>query len=275
MYAMYAGMNMIPQLATPIMELPPELHLKNFQTIGLVRCVAWTKPNFQKRRMKKGILLLLSFVFLISIYAQERDFLPTQPEGLKEAKSNFRGGVRLGFTASQITKDGFPFQGYNKFGAFTGAFVNIPVSKNGRWLIQPELNFIMKGCKHIPKFDENGNQMGDMYRLQLMYGEIPVLVKWRIIKGFELELGPVFGILFKNTDVEEANGELNVGAPPFFRFEFAAAIGLNYLFFNHFGVNLRYEASLLPVRKYNNLHWTYLLGGQHNQTFCFSVYYQF
>ena len=242
---------------------------------GLVRYVEWTKPIFQKRRMKKGILLILSLFFLFSLYAQERGFAPTQQEGLKEGKSNFNGGVRLGFTGSQITKDGFPFQGYNKFGAFAGAFVNFPVTKNGRWLIQPELNFIMKGCKHVPKTDEDGNVFGDQYVLQLMYGEIPILVKWKIVRGLELELGPAFGFLFKNTEVEKVNGYINVGAPPFFRFEFAGIIGIGYLFYNHLGINLRYENSLLPVRKISKIDWLYLLGGQHNQSFCFSVYYQF
>jgi hypothetical protein len=227
--------------------------------------------------MKKGILILFSFLFLASIYAQERNE-PPQPEGLKEGGRNFHAGIRAGFTGSQITKDGFPFQGYNKFGAFVGPFVNVPVSKNGRWLIQPELNFIMKGCKHTPKFDEDGNIVGpirDYYVLQLMYGEIPILAKWRIIKGLDLVFGPAFGILFKNTDVEQVNGYPNVGAPPFFRFEFAAVLGLEYLVFKHIGVSLRYENSLLPVRKIKKIDWIYLFGGQLNETFCFSLYYQF
>ena len=225
--------------------------------------------------MKKEILILLFFVCFIALYAQEGRFTPTQPASLKEGKSNFSGGVRIGFTGSQITKDGFPFEGYNKFGAFTGVFVNFPVSKNGRWLIQPELNYIMKGCKHTPKTDENGNMYGPLYVLQLMYGEIPVLAKWRVVRGLELELGPAFGILFKNTDVEKVDGYTNVGAPPFFRFEFAGIIGIGYLFYNHLGVSLRYENSLLPVRKPRAIHWLYLDSGQHNQSFCFSVYYQF
>jgi len=228
--------------------------------------------------VKKRLLILLSFLFFVSLYAQESRLEPTQPEKLQEGKSNFRAGLRIGFTGSQITQDGFAFEGYKKFGAFAGTFVNFPVSRNGKWLIQPELNFIMKGCRHPIKFDENGNITGpnrDDYTLQLMYGEIPVLVKWRIIKGFELEAGPAFGILFQNTEVEKVNGYTNVGAPPFFRFEFAGIIGLNYLFYNHFGVSVRYENSLLPVRKPRAAHWIYLFGGQHNETFCFSVYYQF
>ena len=225
--------------------------------------------------MKKRILILLSCVFLISLYAQESQFEPTLSEDPKKGKSNFRGGVRAGFTGSQISKDGFTFEGYRKFGAFAGAFVNVPVSNNGRWLIQPELNFIMKGCKHVPKTDENGIMHGTKYVLNLMYGEIPVLVKWKIVKGFELELGPSFGILFKNTEVERVDDEINFGAPPFFRFEFAGVIGIGYLFNKHWGVSLRYENSLLPVRKTKTIDWIYLLGGQYNQTFCFSAYYQF
>ncbi|MCL1850229.1 MAG: PorT family protein [Bacteroidetes bacterium] len=228
--------------------------------------------------MQKGILILLSFIFFISIYAQKEQLSPAQSEGLKEGQSNFRAGVRIGFSCSQITGDGFPFQGFNKFGAFAGPFVNFPITKNGKWFIQTELNFIMKGCKHVPKFNEYGNIVGPVihqYVLQLMYGEIPLLVKWKIIKGLELELGPAFGILFKNTDVEKVDGYINIGAPPFFRFEFAGIIGVNYRFYKHLGASLRYEGSFLPVRKHTQHDYTYLLAGQHNQTFCFSVYYQF
>ena len=225
--------------------------------------------------MKKGIVVLCTLFLFISLYAQESYFKPTQSEGLQEGKSNFRGGVRLGFTGSQITKDGFDFEGYNKFGAFAGGFVNFPITKNGKWFIQPELNFIMKGCKHLPKTDEFGNMEGDKYVLQLMYGEIPVVGKWKFYKGFELEAGPAFGVLFKNYEVEKVDDILQIGAPLFSRFEFAGLLGISYLFFNHIGLSLRYEVSFLPVRKYSAFHFMYLLGGQHNQSFCFSVYYQF
>jgi hypothetical protein len=277
MFAMFAGMNTIPPRAILITGLLPEPHLSLYQTIGLVRCAVWTHQISQKRRMKKGILVFLSFIFLISIYAQENYFKPTQPEGTKRGKSNFHGGIKAGFTGSQITEDGFSFQGFNKFGGYVGVFANLPVSKNGKWLIQPELNFIMKGCKHTVKFDENGGFIGpnrEEYWLQLMYGQIPIIVKWRFFKGFELEAGPAFGILFKNTGVEKVDGELNVGAPPFVRFEFSGIIGLGYLFYNHIGVNLRFEGSFLPVRKYRAHHY-FLTGGQHNQTFAFCIYNQF
>lgn len=243
--------------------------------IGVVRYVVWTKQIFRKRKMIQRILFLLfSSIFIVS-YAQEKSFKHTQPESAQKGKSNFHGGVKVGFTASQITKDGFAFQGFNKFGGYAGVFANFPVSQNGKWLIQPELNFIMKGCKHTAKRDNDGNIYGDDYKLELMYGQIPILVKWRFFKGFELEVGPTFGILFKNTNVEKVNGYDNKGAPPFAYFEFSGIIGVGYLFFNHLGVNLRFEGSLLPVRKPKARDWLFLDGGQYNQTFSFCAYYQF
>jgi hypothetical protein len=225
--------------------------------------------------MKRGIFALFAFFLFISLCAQENNFEPTTPEPIKKGKSNFTGGFRGGFTASLLTGDPFPFEGYNKLGGYVGGFVNFPVSKSGRWLIQPELNFIMKGCYHFARTDENGMWLRDSYKVQLMYGQIPVLAKWKIIKGFEFEFGPAFGILIKNTDVEWVNKELNRGAPPFARFELSGVIGGGYLFFNHLGVSLRYEGSLLPVRKPKASDWLYLLRGQYNQSFIFSAYYQF
>ena len=234
--------------------------------------------------MKKGIIALLSFIFFISLHAQESDsppksdLTPTYSEGVKKGQNNFRAGIKAGLTASVISGDNFPFQGFNKLGAFLGPFVNVPVSRDGKWLMQMELNFIMKGCKHSPRFDENGNIVGpvtELYKLQLMYGQIPILAKWRFVRGFELEFGPAFGILFQTTDVEWVNTFLNIGAPPFARFEFSGIVGLNYLFYNHYGVSLRYESSLIPVRKPRASDWIYLLRGQYNSTFVFSVYYQF
>jgi len=225
--------------------------------------------------MKKVIVSLLVLFSFVSLKAQEFKFTPTQSEGVQAGKSNFRGGIRVGFTASQITGDGFAFQGFRKFGGYAGAFVNFPVSMNGNWLIQPELNFVMKGCKHTPKVDEFGNLLGNQYSLQLMYGQIPILLKWNFFKGLELELGPAFGIIMKNIDVEKVNKEPQVGAPPFTRFELSGIVGLGYLFINHWGVNLRFDCSLLPVRKPKAADWLFLWKGQQNQTFAFNVYYQF
>jgi len=273
---MFAGMNIIPPLAIRTMVLPPEPRLNLYPMIGLVRYAEWINLIFRKRRMRKGIFVLLFFIFAISLYAQENYFTPTGTEGAKKGKSNFHGGIKVGFTGSQITEDGFPFQGFNKFGGYAGVFTNFPISKNGKWLIQPELNFIMKGCKHTPKRKDDGNLQGNMYVLELMYGQIPILIKWRFFKGFELEAGPAFGVLFKNIDVEkfDGNSKPEKNRPPFSYFEFSGIVGLGYLFYSHIGVNLRFEGSFLPVRKYNARHYN-ITGGQYNQTITFSVYYQF
>jgi hypothetical protein len=243
--------------------------------------LSWIKAYIEilkKNTMKKNISFFLTLFFFVSLCAQEGRFNPTEPEGIKKGESNFHGGVRGGFTGSQITGDGFPFQGFKKFGGYVGGFVNYPVSRSGKWLLQLELNFIMKGCKHTPRFDEYGNIIGyirDHYVLQLMYAQIPLVAKWRFFKGFELEAGPAFGALLKTTNVEKVNGYINVGAPHFARFAFSGILGLNYLFYNYIGASLRFEGDFLPVRKRTYHDYSYLLAGQHNQTFAFSVYYQF
>lgn len=205
--------------------------------------------------MKKIYLLVFLSLLSASLFSQRND------------ESKFKGGIRVGLTASQISGD--DLAGFNKLGAHAGGFVHFPISQNRKWKFQMELDFTMKGSTTPPRRGENINMF--YYTLNLFYAEVPFLVKYNIIKGFEIEAGPTVGLLFANT---EKGLDGNIRRPPFRLFELSALIGVNYLFRDHWGVSIRYSNSIIPVRIPT---WVYnrVVSKQYNSLLSFSLYYQF
>jgi len=183
----------------------------------------------------------------------------------------FKGGVRVGFTGSQISGDAL--SGFNKFGAYTGVFTNFPISKNQHWKIQAEINFIMKGSSKF-LVANNENVVSNQYILTMLYTETPFLVKYAPAKWFELELGPSINFLFYSAE-KDSNGKLP-GRQPFRIFELAGIGGISFFIKEHYGVNLRYSNSILPVRVPDGEHSQYRIKRkQFNSSIAFSLYYQF
>jgi hypothetical protein len=184
---------------------------------------------------------------------------------------NFRGGLRAGFTATQMSGD--ELSGFHKLGAYAGGFVNWRFVQNDHWAIQPEINFVMKGSSTFLRPDKNGN-IGNKYVLTLYYIEVPALVKYRIIKGLEVEFGPTFGVLFAATE-KDANGKMP-GRMPFRRFELCGMAGVSYTFKEHYGISLRFVQTAIPVRVNDGYHsQQYLTKKQFSTEIAFSLFYQF
>ena len=216
--------------------------------------------------MRKTFVGLLLLGLLCSLSAQEKG---------KDPLSRFYGGVRVGFTASQISGD--DLSGFHKVGAHAGLFVNHAVIPSGRLKLQLELDFTMKGShSKAPK-----NQVADnFYSLTLGYVEMPLLVVWTAGKWtlwgqpfqFDLEVGPVFGVHVFNRE-REANGPI-VGRPPFRWYEFSALAGISLQVADHHSVNFRYGNSVVPVRIPT---WVYgrAVKKQFNSLMTLSYCYQF
>lgn len=215
-------------------------------------------------RKMGAVLLLVGVLFTVS--AQEK---------AKDPVSRFYGGVRVGFTASQISGD--DLAGFHKVGAHAGLYVNRAVVPSGRLKLQLELDFTMKGShSHTPK-----NQIADnFYSLTLGYVEMPLLVVWTAGKWtlwgqlfqFDLEIGPVFGVNVFSRE-REANGLIE-GRPPFRWYEFSGLAGISLQVADHHSVNFRYGNSFVPVRIPT---WVYgrVVNKQFNSLMTISYCYQF
>lgn len=199
----------------------------------------------------------------------------TAQEKEKDPLSRFYGGVRVGFTASQISGD--DLAGFHQVGAHAGVFVNHAINASGRLKLQLELDFTMKGShSYTPKNEVSYN----FYSLTLGYVEMPLMLIWTAGKWtlwgkpfkFDLEVGPVFGVNVFSRE-REANG-LIVGRPPFRWYEFSAIGGITLNIAEHHSVNFRYENSIVPVRIPT---WVYgrKVYKQFNSLMTFSYCYQF
>lgn len=204
--------------------------------------------------MRKIVILLLLTVATATISAQ-----------------NFRGGLRAGFTATQMSGD--DLGGFHKLGAYAGGFVNWRFIKAPKWAIQPEINFVMKGSSKYLRADKNGN-IGSKYVLTMYYIEVPVLAKFMIVRGLEVEFGPTFGVLCGATE-KDANG-IMPGRMPFRRFELCGMAGISYTIRDHFGLSLRFVQTAIPVRVNDGNHSRlYLTKKQFSTEIAFSLFYQF
>ena len=182
----------------------------------------------------------------------------------------FKGGLRIGFTGTQISGD--DLSGFHKLGAYAGGFVNVPISPNGKWKIQPELNFAMKGSSAFLRANRSGT-VGKKYVLTLLYFDVPVFIKWNPWRGLELEAGPSFNILCY-AEERGPDGSKMRGRKPFRWWELAGSIGVSYTFLEHYGLDFRWSCSIIPVRIPD---WIVNrpIKKQFNDVLAFSFFYQF
>lgn len=218
--------------------------------------------------MKKWILWIWIMVVSMTAMAQETEEKPEL--------SRFYGGVRVGFTASQISGD--DLTGFHQLGGSAGLFVNHAIIPSGKLKLQLELDFTMKGShSYTPPKQQYETEF---YSLRLGYVEIPVLLEWAVGRWtlwgkpfqFELEVGPAFGVVVLQKEWEGTG--LIVGRPPFRRFEFSGMAGLSLKIADHHSVNLRYSNSIIPVRIPT---WVYgrVVKKQFNSVLTISYCYQF
>ena len=217
--------------------------------------------------MKKWIFWIWIMVVSMTAMAQKTDEKPEL--------SRFYGGVRVGFTASQISGD--DLSGFHQLGASAGLFANHAIIPSGKLKLQLELDFTMKGSHSYtpPKQYEV-----DFYSLRLGYVEMPLLLEWAVGKWtmwgkpfqFELEIGPAFGVVIFQRE-REATGVI-IGRPAFRRFEFSGIAGLSFKIADHHSANLRYSNSIVPVRIPT---WVYdrVVKKQFNSVLTISYCYQF
>lgn len=174
--------------------------------------------------INKNLIAVLFFVFTFS--------------GLKAQKRLFHGGLLGGITATQVHNDNSG--GFNKIGLYLGGYIQTEFSD--MWIGEIGMNYAAKGARQ----NSGDKNVGySKYVARLGYIEFPVIIKIRFSK-FDVEAGLSFGFLLFGS--EFLNGDKQQSPTAYKPFEFAGIIGVNYMFNDKLGVNLRSQTSLLPIR---------------------------
>jgi len=177
--------------------------------------------------MKRVVLIVFILVCALSTYSQK-----------------FHGGLFAGISASQISGD--QLSGFNKAGAYAGAFTNYFFREKSD--LQFEMYFIQKGS-HKSQHPKSNDYTA--YNLNLMYTEIALLYQWHFIKRFYFEAGPAFAVVLKRAATEkDQDGVISNSQRPLFnQFDYSLIAGLGINLVKHFKVNIRGEGSFIPVRR--------------------------
>ena len=186
---------------------------------------------------------------------------------------NFRGGLIVGLSMSQI--DGDSYSGYNKSGFLFGAVVDRKISE--KLILAMEIKFLQKGSRNSYNI-ETGT--GEYYRAKLNYIQIPLLAEYKCWKELSIQAGFGFGYLISSKE-EDDNGELP-DAYSFKKGEFAGIFGVSYdIPSKNIRFNLRATNSIFAVRKNptqempNTYYYDLRDRGQYNRNLEFGLVYFF
>ncbi len=189
---------------------------------------------------------------------------------------NFVAGPKLGVAFTQV--DGDSFAGFNKVGLNVGGFVYRSISKNERWDMQFEIEYIQKGSRKYPDVE-----IGDYsdYKISLNYIQFPIFLRFNA-NHFSFEAGVSIGTLLSAEELSDG-AEIPVDDQvPFKSMEYASIFSVNYHFNNRLWINARYSYSIARIRvPYNGEipvyppHWDLRKPGQYNNLMVFSLYYTF
>jgi hypothetical protein len=187
--------------------------------------------------MKKYILILSALFFGVTVMGQT---------------DKVKTGVKAGLNISNLTVDEGELNSSGKTGFTAGIMVEIPMAKN--FSLQPELLYSQQGTK-ITFSDEEVTNSHYKSTIELNYLNIPVMLKYYLIKGLSIQAGPQIGILLKANNKYQDNflGYEDQGS--FNLKEYSSGIdtsvnfGLGYQLKNKFYTDVRYNISYSNVFK--------------------------
>lgn len=212
--------------------------------------------------MKKYILICCTLFFSATITAQTE---------------KVKLGVKAGLNLASLTFDESELNSSDKSGFTAGLMVEIPLTK--KFSIQPELLYSQQGTK-TSFSDQDVTNSHYKSTINLNYLNIPVMLKYYVLKGLSLQAGPQIGILLKANNKYQDNFLGYENHESFNLKEYSTGIdtsvnlGLAYQFKDKFYTDLRYNISYSNVFKEGDANH-FINNDMKNRVFQISIGYFF
>ena len=168
--------------------------------------------------MKKLFLGIMPLLVSAALFAQDPKY-----------------GLKAGLNLSTITNNGSSM----KPGVHVGAIAHIHATP--AFSLQPEIYYSNQGAK-ISLVGSNADS-----RINLNYINVPILLQYNFHNGFRLQGGPQIGFLIEAKN-KTGNLETNV-ASVYKTADFSIPVGLSYLDYSGFGLDMRYNIGVTNVVK--------------------------
>lgn len=186
-------------------------------------------------------------------------------------------GVKAGLNMASLTFAENGLNSSSKTGFTTGFMIEIPMTKN--FSLQPELLYSQQGSKSSFS-DKDVTNSHYKSTIDLNYLNIPLMLKYYVIKGLSVQAGPQIGILLKANNKYEDNFLGYENHDTFNLKEYSTGIdtsvnfGLGYQFKDKFYTDVRYNISYSNVFKDGNSNH-FIDGDMKNRVFQITIGYFF
>lgn len=156
---------------------------------------------------------------------------------------NVEAAIVAGLNVSTVHGDGFG--GYHKAGFNPAIAAYVPIAE--KFNISMEIGYTQKGSVKPINSPINEHLPGThLYKLKMDYVEVPILVNFVDQELMMFGVGVAYSRLMRF--YEEINFTENIfQEPPASKRDWALVFNAIYLAGKHFGINLRYSASLFSV----------------------------
>ncbi|MEL1253625.1 porin family protein [Flavobacterium sp. DGU38] len=188
-------------------------------------------------------------------------------------------GVKAGLNVSSLTFDENELDSSSKNGFTAGLMAEIPLAKN--FLVQPELLYSQQGMK-LSYSDPEVENSHYKSTIALNYINIPVMLKYYVVKGLSLQAGPQVGILLKANNKYQDNflGYDNHEKMDLKEYsngiDASVNFGIGYQFIDKLYVDARYNMSYNNVFKDVTANTNYVINSDmKNRIFQITVGYFF
>ena len=213
--------------------------------------------------MKKSMLVLGAVLLCATVTAQTE---------------KVKLGVKAGLNISSLTSNENELQSSDKTGFSAGVMAEIPLTKN--FAIQPELTYSQQGMKFSYS---DADVVNSHYKstIQLNYINIPVMLKYYVVKGLSVQAGPQIGILLKANNKYQDNFLGYDNHEKFNLADYANGIdtsvnfGLGYQFKDKFYTDLRYNLSYSDIFRDASANTYVINSDMKNRVFQITVGYFF